>query len=124
MRKIYLTEKQILDIVKSSFICEGQTQMNANAINSLQKGIASRISNIASTNTELQNSMQRIGVNPNYSDAERNATRRDLGNNFNAKLENEIKDAARILSKYVGNAGQFDFTARWACLIEFIISTI
>ena len=110
MRNIYLTEKQILDIVKSSFICEGQAQMNANAVKTLQKDIASRISNIASTNTELQNSMQRIGVNPNYSDAERNATRRDLGNNFNTKLENEIKDAARILSKYVGNAGLFDKT--------------
>lgn len=111
MRKIYLTEKQILDIVRQSFVCEASVSMNGDAIKNLQKNITNRISNIASTNTDLQNSLQGIGVNPNYSDTERNATRRNLGNNFNTTLENEIKNAARILSKYVGNSGLFDKTS-------------
>ena len=118
---VILTEQQFKNyinyLIESSFICEDKA--NGKTVQNFQDKIQNRVSNLLSKNSALQKSANRIGINPNYNPYElaklRNKEYLNGGEqiDLNYKLKNELKSAAKILSKYVSphqNArGMFDF---------------
>lgn len=108
MRNILLTEEQIKYIINQSVVSEDTNTINQSSIDSLKKSMIKRIKDDVNLNNELAKTAQIVGVNPNYNNTDRNNMRRNLGNNFNTTLKDEIKWGAKILSNYAGKHGLFD----------------